>query len=141
VRYWIEQGSKMSNVVKFSKEKRDIPAKAILDVRHSYVEHSRRRIQFLPWNMVLNILIFLIECLQTIVLTLLLWFRPLVFLVCRPLAGLMLIAFIVCLVNPPDNPELKYGFGIFSFSAFLIMHFYDGLLMMLSRGNIVNILN
>ena len=126
----------MSNVVKFSKTKR-----AILDVTHRYVEHKHRRVQFLPWNMVLNVLIFLIECLRTIVLTLLLWFRPLLFLVCRPLSGLMLIAFIICLFSHPHDQRLTYGFGIFSFSAFLIMHLYDGLLMFLSRGNVVNVLN
>lgn len=131
----------MSNVVNFSKAKRAIPAKAILDVTHRYVEHRRRRVQFLPWNMVLNVLIFLIECLRTIVLTLLLWFRPLLFLVCRPLSGLMLIAFIICLFSHSHDHRLTYGFGIFSFSAFLIMHLYDSLLVFLSRGNIVNIFN
>jgi hypothetical protein len=133
----------MSNVVKFSKTKKTIPAKAILDVTHRYVEHKHRRVQFLPWNMVLNVLIFLIECLRTIVLTLLLWFRPLLFLVCRPLSGLMLIAFIICLClfSHPHDHRLTYGFGIFSFSAFLIMHLHDSLLGVLSRGNIVNIFN
>src|SRR5664280_1982525 len=37
--------------------------------------------------MVLNVLIFLIECLRTIVLTLLLWFRPLLFLVSASLVA------------------------------------------------------
>jgi len=84
-------------------------------------EHKHRRVQFLPWNMVLNVLIFLSECLRTIVLTLLLWFRPLLFLVCRPLSGLMLIAFIICLFSHPHDHRLTYGFGLFSFSAFLIL--------------------
>ncbi len=127
----------MSNVVKFSKTKKAFPFEATLDVTHRYVEH--KHVQFLPWNIVLNVLIFLIECLRTIVLTLLLWFRPLLFLVCKPLSGLMLIAFIICLFSHPHDQRLTYGFGIFSFSTFLIMHLYDSLLMFLSRGNIVNI--
>ena len=82
----------MSNVVKFSKTKKAIPAKPILDVTHRYVEHKHRRVQFLPWNMVLNVLIFLIGCLRTIALTLLLWFRPILFVAVRPLSGLLLIS-------------------------------------------------
>jgi hypothetical protein len=38
--------------------KKTIPAKPILDVTHRYVEHKHRRVQFLPWNMVLNVLNF-----------------------------------------------------------------------------------
>ena len=133
----------MSNVVKFSKTKKAIPAKPILDVTHRYVEHKHRRVQFLPWNMVLNVLIFLIVCLRTIALTLLLWFRPILFVVIRPLSGLLLIAFIVCLFTHPADHRLTWGFGLLIFAAFLIMYLYDGVLMFLSRGNInmVNILN
>ena len=133
----------MSNVVKFSKTKKAIPAKPILDVTHRYVEHKHRRVQFLPWNMVLNVLIFLIVCLRTIALTLLLWFRPILFVVIWPLSGLLLIAFIVCLFTHPADHRLTWGFGLLSFAAFLIMYLYDGVLMFLSRGNInmVNILN
>jgi hypothetical protein len=129
----------MSNVVKFTKTKKGIPAKAILDVTHRYVEH--RRVQFLPWNMVLNIMILLIGCLRTIALTLLLWFRPILFVVIRPLSGLLLIAFIICLFTHPAEQRLTWGFGLLSFAAFLIMYLYDGVLMFLSRGNMVNILN
>jgi hypothetical protein len=128
-----------ADVIKFPKTKKKIPVNTIPDVTHRYRGHNR--VQFLPWNMFLNVLIFLIECLRTIVLTLLLWFRPLLFLVCRPLSGLMLIAFIICLFSHPHDHRLTYGFGIFSFCTFLIMHLYDSLLMFLSRGNIVTFFN
>jgi hypothetical protein len=132
---------KTDNLVVFPKPKRAIPANAIPDVTHYYRGPVRRNSQFLPWNMVLNILIFLADCLRTIVLTILLFFRPVVFLVCRPVAGLALIACIIAFATDAHDERLKYGFGIFSFCAFLTMHLYDGLLMSLSRGNIVNILN
>ena len=133
----------MSNVVEFSQTKKAIPAKAIFDVTHRYIAHGRKRFQFLPWcgQLFINVLVFLIECLRTIVLTLLLWFRPILFVVCRPLSGLLLIAFIVCLFTHPHDQRLTYGFGILSFCTFLIMYLYDGILVFLSRGNIVNILN
>ncbi len=134
-------GVTMNNIVKLPQAKKNVPTHAVLDVKHRYVEHSPRRIQLLLWAIFLNILTFLVECLRSILLTLLLWFRPLLFVVCRPVSGLMLIAFIVCLFSHPHDPRLTYGFGIFSFSAFLIMYLYDGLLVMLSRGNTVNILN
>lgn len=136
-------GTNMSNVVKFSKTSKTIPAKPILDVTHRYVEHKHRRVRFLPWNMVLNVLIFLIECLRTIALTLLLWIRPILFVVVRPLSGLLLIVFIICLFTHPADQRLTWGFGLLSFTAFLIMYLYDVVLMFLSRGNInmVNILN
>jgi hypothetical protein len=130
-------------MVSFQSAPTPIPAKAILDVTHRYVEHRRRRVQFLPLNMVLNVLISLIECLRTIALTLLLWFRPILFVVVRPLSGLLLIAFIICLFTHPADQRLTWGFGLLSFAAILIMYLYDGVLMFLSRGNInmVNILN
>jgi hypothetical protein len=131
----------MNNLVKFPKAKKNLPTHTVLNIKHRYIEHGPRRIPFLPWSIFLNILTFLVECLRSILLTLLLWFRPLLFVVCRPVSGLMLIAFIICLFSHPHDPRLTYGFGIFSFSVFLIMHLYDGLLVMLSRANTINILN
>lgn len=130
-----------ADIVKFPKAKRAIPANLVPDVTRRYRSRGRGRDQILPWNIFFNVVIFILECLRTIVLTLLLWFRPLLFLVCRPLSGLMLIAFIICLFSHPHDHRLTYGFGIFSFSAFLIMHLYDSFLVFLSRGNIVNIFN
>lgn len=128
----------MGNVVKFPKQKN---VKAILDVSHRYVDRGNKRIEFLPWNMFLNVLIFLAGCLRTIVLTLLLFFRPFVFLVCKPLAAFMLIGFIVCLFAQPHDTKLYYGFAGFSFLGFFIMHVYDSILMMVSRNDIVKIFN
>jgi hypothetical protein len=132
-----------ANIVKFPKAKRNIPTNYISDVTHRYIAHGHKRFRFLPWcgQLVINVLDFLIECLRTIVLTLLLWFRPILFVVCRPLSGLLLIAFIVCLFTHPHDQHLTYGFGILCFCTFLIMYLYDGILVFLSRGNIVNILN
>jgi hypothetical protein len=133
--------NKTDNLVIFPKTKRAVQGNRIPDAVHYYQGSVRRNVEFLPWNMVLNILIFLVECLSTIVLTLLLFFRPLVFLVCRPVAGLALIACIIAIVSDTHDDRLRYGFGIFSFCTFLIMHLYDGLLMALSKGNIINILH
>lgn len=132
--------SKIDNLVVFPKTKRAVSGNRIPNAVHYYHGPVRRNVEFLTWNLVLNVFIFLIECLRTIVLTLLLFFRPLVFLVCRPVAGLALIARMIAIACDTHDDRLRFGFGIFSFCAFLIMHLYDGLLMALSRGNIINIL-
>jgi hypothetical protein len=127
---------KSDNLVVFPKAKRHVTASAIPDVTPVYRGPVRRNVQFLPWNLTI-----IVACLRAVVLALLLFFRPLVFVVCRPLAGLALIACMIAFAADANDERLKYGFGIFSFGAFLVMHLYDGLLMLLSRGNIVNILN
>jgi len=131
----------MDNLVKFPKQKRAVPSDRILDVKNRYVNRGERGFQLLPWNIFLNVLIFLAGCLRTIVLTLLLFFRPFVHLVCRPLASLMLIAFIVCLFAHPNDERLYFGFAGFSFLGFFIMHVYDKVLMLVSHGDIVRIFN
>lgn len=132
---------KTDNLIVFPKGKQAIQGKAIPDAIHYYHGAVRRNVEFLPWNLVFNILTFLVECLRLVALTVLLFFRPLVFLVCRPVAGLALIACIIAVTSGTHDDNLRYGFGIVSFSAFLVMHLYDGLLVFLSRGNIVNILH
>jgi hypothetical protein len=131
----------MDNIVKFPEQKRAVQKNRIPDVTHRYVERGGRQFEFLPWNMFLNVLIFLAGCLRTIVLTLLLFLRPFVHLVCKPLASLMLIGFIVCLFAHPKDEWLYYGFAGFSFLGFFIMHVYDKVLMLVSRGDIVRIFN
>lgn len=131
----------MDNLVKFPKQKRAVPNDRILDVKKRYVDRGGRRVQVLPWNIFLNVLIFLAGCLRTIVLTLLLFFRPFVFLLCKPLAAFMLIGFIVCLFTHPSDVRLYYGFAGFSFLGFLMMHLYDSLLMLVSRNDIVKFFN
>lgn len=84
---------------------------------------------------------FLVECLRSIALTLLLWFRPILFVVVRPLSGLLLIAFIICLFTHPADQRITWIFGLMTLGAFLVMHLYDSALMFLSRGNIVNVIN
>ena len=129
----------VDNLIKFPKAKRSIPANAILDVTPCSFHHDLRRIQLLPVHIVLNILIFLLGCLRTLVLTLLLWFRPILFGVIQPLSGLMLIGFIVCLFTQPHDHRLYYLFGLASLVSFFAMHLYDGLLILLSRGKLITI--
>ncbi len=129
----------MDNLVKFPKAKRAVPNNTIPDVTHRYVNHGHRHVQFLPLAIVLNILIILLSCVRTTMLTLLLWFRPLLFSVIQPVSGLMLIAFIVCLFTQPHDHRLYYLFGLASFGSFFAMHLYDGLLVLLSRGRLVTI--
>lgn len=132
---------KPDNLVAFPKAKRNVTPSAIPDVTPVYRGPVRRNGQFLPWNLTINVLMYIVACLRAVMLALLLFFRPLVFVVCRPLAGLALIACMIAFAADANDERLKYGFGIFSFGAFLVMYLYDGLLMFLSRGNIVNILN
>jgi len=129
----------MDNLVKFPKAKRSIPPNSILDVTRFSIPHSRRRSHILPVHLVLNILIFILGCVRTLVLTLLLWFRPILFGVIQPLSGLMLIAFIVCLFTQPHDHRLYYLFGLASLVSFSAMHLYDGLLVLLSRGQLITI--
>jgi hypothetical protein len=83
----------------------------------------------------------LIRFLRAVLLTLLIWFRPILFFVIQPLSGLLLIAFIVCLFIQPDDTRLTWGFGLMTFGAFLIMHLYDSLLIFLTSGNAIRILD
>jgi hypothetical protein len=134
----------MAKVVKFPKAHPSGSGAKILNITRrsaSSIQHGGSR--FLPWfgRAVVRSLFFLVECLRTIALTLLLWFRPILFVVVRPLSGLLLIAFIICLFTHPANPRLVWIFGLSSFGAFLIMYLYDWTVMFLSRGNMINVLN
>ncbi|CAG7857847.1 hypothetical protein MCAMS1_02820 [biofilm metagenome] len=130
--------NKRDNVVEFPTGKKN---GAGFDLPRFYTGKVRKERSFMPLNMVYNTLIFLLGVLRGVLFTTLLWVRPLVFLVCRPVCGICLVAFIVCLVLSPDDPRLKYGYGVISFASFMVMMGYDHLLMLLSRGNIVNVLN
>ncbi|OAI00887.1 hypothetical protein A1353_18935 [Methylomonas methanica] len=134
----------MAKVVKFPNANVSTPGKKILDItRRSAVTVQRGGGRFLPWcgRATFGLFGFLIEFLRAVVLTLLLWFRPILFVVIRPLSGFLLIAFIICLFTHPANPQLVWIFGVACFAAFWIMYLYDWALMRLSRGNIVNVLN
>lgn len=134
----------MAKVVKFPKAQPFGPGERILDITRRSVStgyHGESR--FLPWcgRAIILSFGFLVECLRTIALTLLLWFRPILFVVIRPASGLLLIAFIFCLFTDPADQRITWIFGLMSFGAFLIMYIYDWALMFLSRGNMVNVLN
>lgn len=83
----------------------------------------------------------LVSSIRAVLLTLLIWFRPLLFAVMRPLSGLLFIAFMVCLFTHPADQRVTWGFGVMTFVAFLTMHFYDNLVMWLSDGNVIYIFN
>lgn len=83
----------------------------------------------------------LIRFLRAVLLTLLIWFRPILFFVVQPLSGFLLIAFIICLFTQPDDTQITWGFGLMTFGAFLIMHLYDSLLIFLTGGNMIRILD
>ena len=129
----------MDNLVQFPKAKRVLPTNAIPDVRHRYVIPVEKRVPIFLVNIVLNLLIFLLGGLRTLVLTVLLGLRPLLFSICRPVSGLTLLAFIVCLFAQPHDHRLYYLFGFASLGAFFIMQLYDGLLSLLSRGHLITI--
>lgn len=59
--------NKIDNLVVFPKTKRAVPGNRIPNAVHYYHGPVRRNVEFLPWNLVLNILIFLVGCLRTIV--------------------------------------------------------------------------
>lgn len=134
----------MAKVVKFPKAHPSGAGERVLDITRrsaSSVKHGGSR--FVPWcgRAVARTFEFLIEFVRVMVLTLLLWFRPILFVVIRPLSGFLLIAFVICLVTHPANPQLVWMFGLACFGAFLIMYLYDALLIFLSRGNVINVLN
>lgn len=133
----------MAKIIDFPNSNSAAPVKKVLDITRRHMSLEPRCYSFFPWcgRALVGIAGFLLGLLRSIALTLLLWFRPILFVVIRPLSGLLLIAFIVCLFTHPADQQLIWGFGFLSFGAFLIMYLYDGLLVLLSRGNVVNILN
>lgn len=127
----------MAKVIEFKRAKNDgeKPPKST----------SKRHIlkRFCAWlgRALVGVFWSLIRFLRAVLLTLLIWFRPILFFVIQPLSGLLLIAFIVCLFTQPDDTRLTWGFGLMTFGAFLIMHLYDSLLIFLTGGNAIRILD
>jgi hypothetical protein len=133
----------MAKIINFPNSTPAAPVKKILDVTRRYVYRKPMPYSVFLWcsRALVRTADFLVVLLRTFTLTLLLWFRPILFVVIRPLSGLLLIAFIVCLFTHPADQRLTWGFGSLSFGAFLIMYLYDRLLVFLSCGNVVSILN
>ncbi|MDT4292399.1 hypothetical protein RO575_22780 [Methylomonas sp. MO1] len=133
----------MAKVIEFPNSSPTSPVKMTTDVSRRYVSTEPERYNFFHWcsRALTEIAGFFLGFVRAVALTLLLWFRPILFVVVRPLSGLLLIAFIVCLFTHPADQRLTFGFGLLSLGAYLIMHLYDGFLVFLARGNVVNILN
>uniref|UniRef100_UPI00402BC6C5 hypothetical protein n=1 Tax=Methylomonas sp. SPW-1 TaxID=3438877 RepID=UPI00402BC6C5 len=133
----------MAKVIEFPNSRLATPVKKTTDVSRRYVSLEPRRYGFFRCcsRGLIEITGFILGFVRAVALMLLLWFRPILFIVVRPLSGLLLIAFIVCLFTHPADQRLTFGFGLLSLGAFLIMHLYDGFLVFLARGTVVNILN
>lgn len=133
----------MTTVVKFPKTKNRPKRNAILDVTRRAVNNETLRYRFFPWfwRALIGTGWFLLESIRTIALMFLLWLRPILFFVIRPLSGFLMIAFIVCLFTHPNDTRVTWGFGLLTFGAFMVMYLYDWLIMVLSGGNAIHILN
>ena len=65
------------------------------------------------------------------------WLRGPVMLVCELLCFPMLLAWLFALYAFPDFKHMVWGFGIMSFSTFILMWVYDFILMSLSPGDMI----
>jgi hypothetical protein len=65
------------------------------------------------------------------------WLRGPVTLVCGMICFPMLLAWLFALYAFPDKTHMVWGFGVMSFSTFVLMWVYDLVLMALSPEDII----
>ncbi len=113
-----------NNVVKFPKSKRSLPITDLsMDkIKESMPEASTIK-KLIGWLwVVIRLPLFFI----------LYWLRLPIIILCNFISIPMMFAWLFALYAFPDKSEMIFGFGIVSFSAFLIGWTYDFILMALS---------
>lgn len=130
-------------VIKFPKAKKSVNHPTVLAATR-IVFHSNAaetvRYRFFPWlsYALVNIVLFALASIRTLLLALLMFIRPLVFFLVTPLTTALIIAFITCLFSQPDDTRLTWGFGLLTAAALFTMFFYDLLIFKLG-GTVVQI--
>jgi len=130
-------------VVKFPKAKKLVKRPTVLAItkmvlRSDAVETIRYR--FFPWlgHALVNIIVFALASIRTLLLVLLMFIRPLVFFLVTPLTTALIIAFVICLFTQPDDTRLTWGFGLLTTAALFTMFLYDWLIFKLG-GTVIHI--
>ncbi len=111
----------MTNVVKFPKAKRALPA---LDLDAAKIKAAMPKA-----GTVKNVLAWLFLLVRLPVFLVMYWLRLPVMFVCNLVSIPMLLAWLFSLYAFPDKHAMVWGFGIVSFAAFVIGWVYDFILM------------
>lgn len=130
-------------VVKFPKAKRPINHPAVLAATRMVLRSDAAkavRYRFFPWfgHILVNIVVFALASIRTLLLVLLMFIRPLVFFLVTPLTAALIIAFVICLFTQPNDTRLTWGFGLLTTAALFTMFLYDWLIFKLG-GTVVHI--
>lgn len=116
-------GAEMSNVVKFPKAKRGLPA---LDLDAAKIKAKAAMPKAATIKGVLAWLLLLVRVPVFLVMY---WLRLPVMFVCNLVSVPMLLAWLFSLYAFPDKHAMVWGFGIVSFAAFVMGWMYDFILM------------
>lgn len=111
----------MTNVVKFPKAKRALPA---LDLDAAKIKAAMPKAATVK-----NVLAWLFLLVRLPVFLVMYWLRLPVMFVCNLVSIPMLLAWLFSLYAFPDKHAMVWGFGIVSFAAFVIGWAYDFILM------------
>ena len=133
--------SKSDNLINFPKNRQNTKDGHLPDVTHYYRGKVRRSTPIVPVRFSLGLVSFVFKSARFLLFNMLLWLRPLVFVVLQPVSGISLLACLAAILFDAHDDRLKYGFGLIGFGSFMVMMLYDNLLMALSGGNVVNVLN
>lgn len=130
-------------VVKFPKAKKSVNRPAVLAATRLVLPRDALetvRYRFFPWlsYALVNIVLFALASIRTLLLALLMFIRPLVFFLVTPLTTALIIAFVICLFTQPDDIRLTWGFGLLTTAALFAMFLYDWLIFKLG-GTVVQI--
>ena len=88
-------------------------------------------------NTVVKILAGILLAFRYLLFMVMYWLRGPVMLVCELVCFPMLLAWLFALYAFPDFKHMVWGFGIMSFSTFILMWVYDFILMWLSPGDMI----
>lgn len=113
----------MSNIVKFPNEKKDDERALLSEMVKSAMPSGAT-----AWTVLLKVL----RIIRLPVFFVMYWLRLPVIFVCNLISVPMLLAWLFVLYAFPDKTPMLWGFGIMSFTAFVVAWTYDFILMWLS---------
>lgn len=121
----------MSNVVNFPSRGKKVTKNRIR------INASSLKKAIPSQNTVVKILAGILLAFRYLLFMVMYWLRGPVMLVCELVCFPMLLAWLFALYAFPDFKHMVWGFGIMSFSTFILMWVYDFILMWLSPGDMI----
>lgn len=123
------EGTDMSNVLKFPKTKRSLPA---FDINSPKI-----KAMFPKGSTAKSILVWVWLIVRLPVFLLMYWLRLPVIFLCNLISFPMLLLWLFALYAFPDKHSMVWGFGTISFLAFVIGWTYDFILMAISPQDMI----